>query len=326
MSIHDIELTEENRLEIEEKDHTFVEFEYLATSHQPEVRELVAKNEYLPNKYALMMAEDEIVQVRTALAGNPKLSPEVIAILSKDKKIPVLKAVAQQISLEPSLIHEFAHHRSHPIRDAVSTNKSLPIDLLKLLSRDSQWGVRRSVATNPNVTTEILNPLVESGMHEELSAIAKNGAVQKEILQKLYERIVDSKDIALRGILEDIICHPNFPESFARDLYENLRTEGERRQANEDADGQWVREIERKSVASRQDLSANFVERLRQDPDYNVRATLAANPSIPDDILAQLALDEDKSVRTAVHKNQKASAETKATALLLGIDSSEDDN
>ncbi len=44
MSIHTIDLTQENVSEIEGKLHSDLEFEYLVTSHQLEVREHVARN------------------------------------------------------------------------------------------------------------------------------------------------------------------------------------------------------------------------------------------------------------------------------------------
>jgi hypothetical protein len=51
-----------------------------------------------------------------------------------------------------------------------------------------------------------------------------------------------------------------------------------------------------------------------------VRAEVAKNPSVPDSVLAQLALDPEESVRRGVVDNPSASADTKATAALLGIE------
>lgn len=326
LSIHDIELTEENRVEIEHTNHSFREFEYLVTSHQVEVRELVAKNPNLPDEYAQMMIKDVIVQVRVALASNPNLSPVIVEKLAREEKTPVLISVARHPKLDMKMIELFANHNTHAIRDAVASNLATPVDILKKLSTDTQWGVRRSVAGNLNATTEILSSLIDNGTHHELNAIGKNLNSTKEVLDKLFKRITQSQERQLKSILEDIIGHPNYPEKSARDIYEALLQEEKDKQAQENAGSELSVAIDRKAVASRIDLSSEFINVLLQDPSEQVRETLGANELIPDEILSLLALDSEESVRTAVYKNPKASAETKATALLLGIEASTNDN
>lgn len=326
MGVHDIDLTEENRVEIEHTNHSFREFEYLVTSHQVEVRELVAKNPNLPVEYARMMMMDVIVQVRVALASNANLSREIVESLAREEKIPVLIAVARHPKLDPSRIDHFASHKSHAIRDAVASNSSAPIHILKKLSVDTEWGVRRSVATNQNATTEILLSLIENGTYHELSAIGKNLNSSKEVLDKLFKRVTQSQDRQLKSILEDIIGHRNYPEKSARDIYDALLQAEKDKQARATEDFELSVAIDRKAVASRMDLSSEFINVLLQDPNEQVRETLGANALIPDEMLSQLALDSEESVRTAVYRNPKSSAETKATALLLGIKKGDDDN
>ena len=328
MSIHDIELTEENRHEIENAQHSFREFEYLVTSHQSEVRQLVAKNQHLPNEYAQWMVNDVEVQVRVALATNLNLNVEVVNGLAQDQKISVLIQIARHPKLSKEIILKFANHKTHSIRDAVATNESATAEILNKLSTDTQWGVRRSVAGNKNVTSEILSSLIDNGTveEEELDAIAKNQTSSEAVLHKLFEKVSQWQGSSMNSVIEKIIGHPNYPESAARNLYETLLQAEKDRESKSDEEFEFTVEIDRNSVASRIDLSPDFTNILMQDPNARVRETLGANPTVSDEILGQLALDSDESVRTAVHKNPSSSAETKATALLLGIEKSEDDN
>lgn len=326
MSVHDIELTEENRHEIENGQHSFREFEYLVTSHQSEVRQLVAKNQHLPKDYAQWMVNDVEVQVRVALATNLNLEVEVVNGLAQDQKIPVLIQIARHPKLSKEIILKFANHKTHSIRDAVATNESATVEILNKLSTDAQWGVRRSVAGNKNVTSEILSSFIGNGTFDELDAIAKNQTSSEAVLHKLFEKVSQSQGPSLNSIIEKIIGHPNYPESAARNLYETLLQAEKDRESKSDEEFEFTVDIDRHSVASRIDLSPDFTNILMQDPNARVRESLGANPAVSDEILAQLALDSDESVRTAVHKNPSSSAETKATALLLGIEKSEDDN
>jgi hypothetical protein len=319
MSIHTIDLTQENIDEIENKSHPENEFEYLVTSHQIEVREHVAKNPNLPAKFANWMAEDVQVRVRQSLATNPNISENLILKLANDKKISVRCAIAKHLNLPNEYLVQFSKDQSYLLRDAAASNPSISQELLRNLSQDTEWGVRRSVASNPKVKSEILSTLSGDTVIEVVDAVSKNHQTSPEILLRLLETSgMDQKNRYRSAVL----MNPSFPESKAIEIYLNaLSPVASEPEEEVDEDPDLVETSDdRISVAQRPNLSNTFIEKIVVDPYSIVRSYLARNECVTDIFLSQLALDSDESVRTDVYKNPNSSAETKASAVLLGLE------
>ena len=320
MTLHTIDLTTENIDEIEKKCHSETEFEYLVTSHQLEVREHVAKNPNLPTKFATWMAEDVHVRVRQSLATNPNISENVILILANDKKISVRCAIAKHSNLSSKYMERFSKDESYLLRDAAALNPSISQELLKNLSEDTEWGVRRSIASNSKATTEILSTLSIDTATEVVDAVSKNHCTSPEILNRLLETSENPQNNRYRSA---ILMNPSLPESKAIEIYVNALSPvaKEHDEQDDDEDAELIETSDdRISVAQRPNLSDDFIEKIVVDPYSIVRSYLARNECVTDKFLSQLALDSDESVRTDVYKNPNSSTETKASAVLLGLD------
>lgn len=317
MTIQKIELSEENKHEILTKEHSFVEFEYLATSHQEEVRCLVAKNPFLPQIYAEMMVNDIYPSVRAALAENQNLVRTIIDLLVLDNHILVLKEIAKHPNLAEHQITTFSKHRSFFVRNAVATNPSISPQLLDELSRDKEWGVRRSVAANPRTTREILERLANDEVSEVLYEIVNNFKTETQLLLYFFEKTVRDKKVndnwREKFFFEKLVEHHNFPEEKAMYAFVHAATELEIT-------------FDESVVAKRENLSEKAIEIIIVHENEMVRAALASNLALQEVHLAKLALDESESVRTAVYNNPNTSSESKATALLLGIEKNDDND
>lgn len=321
MSIQTIDLTQENIDEIEKNSHSDIEFEYLVTSHQLEVREHVARNPHLPDKFANWMVEDVDVRVRQSLASNPNISEQVILCLISDKKISVRCAIAKHPNLPSEHLERFSKESSYLLRDAAASNPSIESNLLKRLSQDTEWGVRRSVAGNPQTSSEILSTLASDKETEVVDAVSKNYLTPPEILNSLLDVFNHGENNRYRNA---VLMNPSFPESKAIEIYENaLLPAAPELDEKESEDGELVMSSDdRIAVAQRPNLSDKLIEKIILDPYSLVRSYLARNKCVVDKYLAQLAIDDDESVRTDVYKNPNSSAETKASAVLLGLDES----
>lgn len=317
MSFHTIDLTEENIEEIEKKSHSETEFEYLVTSHQLEVREHVARNPSLPSKFAIWMSEDVHVRVRETLATNSNISENVILKLANDKRISVRCAIAKHSNLPSEYMERFSKDESYLVRDAVASNPSIPQELLKNLSQDTEWGVRRSAAGNSKATTDILSTLSTDTVTEVVDEVSKNHRTSAEVLIRLLETSENPQNIRYRSA---ILMNPSLPESKANEIYVNALSPVAKENNEQDDDSELIETSDdRISVAQRPNLSEEFIEKIIVDPYSIVRSYLARNECVTDKFLSQLALDSDESVRTDVYKNPNSSTETKASAVLLGL-------
>jgi hypothetical protein len=317
--MHTIDLTQDNIDEIENKLHSEIEFEYLVTSHQFEVREHIAKNPSLPAKFATWMAEDVHVQVRQSLATNLNISENVILKLASDKKISVRCAIAKHPNLPIEYLESFSKDASYLLRDAVASNPSINSEILTRLSQDTEWGVRRSVAGNPRASSEVLVSLSSDTESEVVDAITNNHLTPPEILTRLLEVFNQGEKSRYRS---NILMNPSFPEPKALEIYENAMlpvTPSPDEEDHEDTELVMTSD-DRISIAQRPNLSSKFIEKIIDDPYSIVRSNLARNECVVDKFLSQLALDSDESVRTNVYRNPNSSAETKASAVLLGLE------
>jgi hypothetical protein len=313
-----IDLNEENIAEICNKEHSPKEFEYLVTSHQIEVRQHVARNPYLPMRFAWWMADDVYQEVRAALASNQVVDLEILQSLLKETNLAVLAGLASNIKLPEVHLRALGEHRSYLVRERVAANTSTPLDLLVALGRDEVWGVRRSVASNQKSSVDTLKLLAKDSTYEVLQAIAQNEFSTPEILESLLE-FSNKSDLEVDSLRKVCLTNPSFLESNALAIYKEAMNSGD-----DPEDENLIHSSDvRIAIAQRRNLSDSFIELVMKDPYSIVRGWLARNECVKDSYLAQLALDSDQSVRSDVVKNPNASELTKVSAILLGIDQDE---
>jgi len=309
-----IEMTDENIAEISGKEHSEKEFEYLVTSHQAEVRVEVAKNPHLPIRFANWMSQDVRQDVRATLAANPILSKEIFEVLIAESSMAVLAGLASNPNVPIEYLIKLGEHKSYLVRDPVAGNPSAPKHLLETLSKDGVWGVRRSVAGNPSASVEVLKKLASDEVNEVLFALTKNQAATPEVFEQLLKSASKSES-EVKNLKIAILENPSYPENLAMDAYNQAM-----KKTDEDDDDLMNGSDVRIAVSQRPNLSEKAIDVIILDPYYIVRGYLARNLSVSDRYLSRLALDSEQSVRTDVIGNPNASDETKASAILLGVD------
>lgn len=238
----------------------------------------LARRRDLPVQAAVILADDEDARVRSELAANPNLPAEVQVVLARDVDARVRGRLAEGAAYFTSVgLH--AHHLPGPLSHEV----------YELLARDPQPKVRRALAFNRHLPDDIRagmlddddartaaiaaaewNPAPTARIVELLSRTT--GAFSRELL--LYRLDGPLPAEAARGMLADIDSSAD-PANSAGLLRQIAAT-----------------------VDLDADLDAGLTGRFLTDPQ--LRAAVAANPTLAPGHVAALAHDPDNQVRAAV--------------------------
>ncbi len=238
----------------------------------------LARRRDLPVQAAVILADDEDARVRSELAANPSLPAEVQIVLARDVDARVRGRLAEGAAYFTSVgLH--AHHLPGPLSHEV----------YELLARDPQPKVRRALAFNRHLPDDIRagmlddddartaaiaaaewNPAPTARIVELLSRTT--GAFSRELL--LYRLDGPLPAEAARGMLADIDSSAD-PANSAGLLRQIAAT-----------------------VDLDADLDASLTGRFLTDPQ--LRAAVAANPTLAPGHVAALAHDPDNQVRAAV--------------------------
>ncbi|MFE5262531.1 hypothetical protein [Streptomyces coelicoflavus] len=234
----------------------------------------LARRRDLPAQAAVILADDEDANLRSELAANPTLPAEVQTVLARDVDARVRGRLAEGAQYFTSVgLH--AHHLPGPLAHEV----------YELLARDPQPKVRRALAFNRRLPDGIRarmlddddartaaiaatewNPAPTARIGELLSRTT--GAFSRELL--LYRLDGPLPAEAARGMLADIDSSAD-PANSAGLL---------------------------RQIAATADLDADLTGRFLADPQ--LRAAVAANPTLGPEHVAALAHDPDNQVRAAV--------------------------
>ncbi len=312
-----IEINDEVRDQVASPDLDIKEMEYCVLSSQTDLREIVATNPKLTDRFAHWMSKDVEPSVRASLAKNTSIDSTLVVGLSNDSHLSVISAACENPTLSTSRLSELASHRSYIVRTGVASNPNASPDILRKLAKDSEWGVRRSVAQNPSTDLELLDLLSGEEISEIQLAVAENPKTMMSTLQKLWENSAAARYTVLKN--------PNCTDEFLLAAIKSAM------QLKEDQDETWSDDIRgdttvRENIAERVILSRALIEILIDDPSHYVRQRLASNTSLNESDLSKLALDSDENVRRAVVENPNTSSESKAAATLLGLPAKESDD
>ncbi|MGW1028516.1 hypothetical protein ACWD4J_33360 [Streptomyces sp. NPDC002577] len=228
----------------------------------------------LPADAAAALATDRDVTVRSDLASNPNLPPAVQVVLAGDADPRVRGRLAEGAEYFTTV---GVHGRRIP--------DPLPREVYELLARDPEPKVRRALAFNRHLPDDLRArmlddtdprtaaiaavewPLAPTGRIGELLSRA-TGAFGRQMLLLHLDSPLPAE--AARTMLTDI-------DSAAGDA----RSVGLLRQ-----------------IAEVADLDAGLADRFLASPD--LRAAVAANPTLSAEHVANLARDPDNHVRAAV--------------------------
>jgi len=266
-----------------------------------------------------VLATSKSVDDRTLVASEMSISLYWLKVLSKDKSEYVRHAIAGNLQATPAILKVLGRDKSEYVVTAVGSNPSTPAVTLRTLARARSEDIRQSVACNEKVPVQILRLLAKDDWASVRAAVARQEKTPKPLLMVLSR---DSEEDVRNGVAGN----PQAPS----ELLESLSRE----------DGFFIRW----TVASNPSTPMRILRRLWRDEgeDWNVRTSVAENPSIsknflleildeskklkrnrsryvsaiagnrktPVDVLVVLAKDKDKWVRTVVAENTNTPQET----------------
>ncbi|THA56490.1 hypothetical protein E6P78_32110 [Streptomyces sp. A0958] len=237
-------------------------------------RTVLARRRDLPAQAAVILAGDEDEKLRSELAANPSLPAEVQTVLARDVDPRVRDRLAEGA---PHFTASGAHGLNYP--------KPLPNEVYELLARDPEPKIRRALAFNRQLPDDIRARMLDDkdARTAAIAATEWNPAPTARIGELLSHatRASHREMILLR------LDGPLPPEA-ARGMLADIDS------CADPANSAAVL----RQITATADLDADLTDRFLTDPQ--VRAAVAANPTLDPEHVAALAHDPDNEVRAAV--------------------------
>ena len=237
-------------------------------------RSWLARRRDLPTEAAAALAADRDVTVRSNLASNPSLPPAVQVVLAGDADPRVRGRLAEGSEYFTTV---GVHGRRIP--------DPLPRDVYELLARDPDPKVRRALAFNRHLPDD-----VRAGMLDDAdSRTAAIAACEWPLVPS--DRIGELLSRAT-GAFGRLMPLPRLdgplPAEAARAMLAEI----------DSTPGDAYSEGLLRQIAEVAKLDAGLTDRFLATPD--LRAAVAANPTLSDEHVADLARDPNNRVRAAV--------------------------
>lgn len=304
-----IELTDETIAELQDPSIEASDLDFAVVHVDQGVRASAARNPAITPQHIQWLSHDRN-EVQSALAENPVLDSATLVTLSQSPHIRVRSNAISHPNFPAASLASFAKDSSLRIRAAVAASPSATIDLLTSLASDQEFSVRAHVSRHPNTPAAVLDRLSTDSFKEVIEGVAENPNTPLTVLERYLYGPHDEKFHSVKNpsLTDEILL---------KALEKAMELTEEQDESWEDGRGdtnlrQWI--------AERNPISEKIILTLIEDPYLYVRASLARNEGVPDSFLAKLAFDKEEAVRTAVVANSNASADTKAAAVLLGVE------
>lgn len=235
----------------------------LAQDPIPGIRGNIAGNPAIDADLIRTMGDDPAYDVGRRLAHNPTLPLEILVVLVASTKIgpTLLPRIASATSAE---IYELAASTVPAVRMVLAERRDLPAEIIDQLANDNDAKVLKSIAANPALSQAQLRTMLTAHGSRVAARVADNPSCPPDLLIRIARQKPPVQK-AFRRIAE----HPNAP---AEALLACL------------ADHQ-----ARVIAASHPALPVETILRLLADTDTNVAAAAAANPSLPETDMGDLA-------------------------------------
>ncbi|MFI7430798.1 hypothetical protein ACIBPB_27765 [Micromonospora sp. NPDC049836] len=242
----------------------------LAQDPTPGIRGDVAANPAVDEALIRAMADDTTYDVRRRLAHHPAVPLDVLVALATSAKIgPTL--LPRIAAATPAEIGDLAASPVPAVRMLLAARPDLPRQIIDQLADDHDAKVLSAVASNPALSGAQLRTMVAAHGPRIAARVAGNPACPPDLLTQLARQAPP-----VRRALRHIAAHPNAP---AEALVACLADERARRIA-----------------ASHPALPAQTIIQLLADADTYVAAAAAANPSLPEAVMRDLAAPGTGSV------------------------------
>ena len=291
----------------------------LASDLDAEIRLAVAQNPACPGDVLLAFAGDGDPRVRQVVAAHPASPGEALIRLAEEESddVELLAAIAAHPASPPQLLARLAEHGAFRVRERVAAHPTYPdehrrllvragstadllafaapdpalspVDLVRL-AQGGTWA-RRLAAHHPGTPAADLARLAADSDLLVREAAAGNPATPREILE-LLARAGSSWEA--HGFTEPTLRPTGAAGGRAKP--ESPRLVSAEDLARLAALGPWGRRL----AARRPEAPAELLAVLSQDPDPEVRASVAAHPGAGAPTLLGLAQDVAAGVRWAV--------------------------
>jgi Leucine rich repeat variant len=266
------------------------------------IRNFLQRDPYRNTVIALLGNPRTPENLREQLLEQYQQQPEVTRYVDKD--FPLRFALATNLSVPEARRREYLRQLSDRpyLADSIAKASNIPQNLLlELLDIDA--GFRQAISRNPNAPHSLLLELSKDSNSTTRNWVAENPSTPLDILLTL------TNDGALNN--------PNFPalERYRVTLENNLANERQNASTlianlplktklslTQVVEGS---ELPAKLAIAR-DLQTpiDILERLAQDPNEDVRATVASNRSLPLATLLKLADDSSRKVKLQLVRQQ----------------------
>ena len=304
------------------------EWRSIAGVENPQARLVLAYHNKTPRKILEELANDPVEEVRATVLQSPRLSASVLRRLMDDPSPAVATKAAGSFVENASRFDDdlelFVDADSPAVRATVAGREHADPELLERLAGDASDQVRAAVAGNSSTPARSL---------AMLAADPSDGVID-EIGRLIGQNVLPSTTLEVLAAAEDprvraaVAVNRNVPDTSLRALV-NDPDESVRRAAA--ASGyhfgaaltmaiggdQMARQfgVGREKVATLVDLAMDAstmpeaLHSLAQSPFTEVRAAVAAHPSVTSAIVANLTRDKNPGVRAVVARSTIASQE-----------------
>ena len=274
------------------------------------------KEKGLPKEIFSHFVDSENWEVRQAIALNQETPSDVIEQLREDEDDDVKNAVAYR-----ELSKEWRDLDDDERLDKLKED-NVPTNILEILSKNSNWEIRKAVALHENTPEEVIQKLANDDDSDVQEAIQQRQLPndwreldEDEKIEKLQEENVDPdilKTFANSSnwrIRTAVASNKNTPEDVLKQLAKDDDEDVQVAVLNRQLPSDW-RQLdanEKLEKINSENVSEVVLIILAQLKGWNyvqIRAAVASHQNTPENVLKQLAKDNDDDVREAVLSRQ----------------------
>ncbi|WP_235882124.1 hypothetical protein [Streptomyces apricus] len=235
----------------------------LAADPVPGVRADLAANPALDEGLIRAMADDRDPAVRRALAHHPRVPLDVLTALARTAKVGAV-LLPRVAAASPAEVEELAASPDPAARMLVAQRRDLPSGIRDRLAGDPDAKVVKAIAPHPGLTEARLRAMVDRHGVRVLARVATNPDATPALLEALTRH-----EPPVQKVFREVARHRAAPVAALLACLE---------------DGQ-----ARPVAAGHPTLPPPVVMGLLTDPDRQVAAAAAANPSLPLAVMSELA-------------------------------------
>ena len=248
---------------------------FLAEHENTEVRLVLCGNTALPEELFWFFAKSPQAKLRSKLALNPKAPEGVLEYLSLDEDLEVTSNVARNQTTSLALLLRLATHPSLQVRLNVFRNKQIRNNLQELISQQPTPG-QLSLFSLPTPTNQLIALLTEPSAQQALywEALLYDGAYSAVSVAKWAK--------SSQALIRRVVAGAARDEKELLSLCDDPELE--------------VRE----ALLLNRYSPAEALSRLLQTKTLSERLSLAAHPTLSENLLLKLSQDEQEEVRAAI--------------------------